>query len=109
MRISSFPSQEPIGAYTEFAAIAELSNGSEKVIGEWQGSQNAEAAGAAALSAWHLYHGTAHVQIFVDGTPWAYVAVRPLTHEKAPFLCPSGFCWHSKCGQISPEECYCRR
>ena len=107
LRFPNFPTHEPMGGYTWFGVYAELSNGQERTIGEWQGSHNAKKAGDAALSAWRRYHGAASVRVLVDGSPWAYVTVNPRTHDKTPFLCQAGFCWHPECGQIPPEECGC--
>lgn len=104
----NFPTQEPRGPRTWYGVIARFSTGEEREVGrEVQGDP--EAAGRAALFAWHRYHGTAHVEVWADGEQFAYVTFNPRTHDKTPFLCQPGFCAHHLCGQIPPDECFCQR
>ncbi|MET7622736.1 hypothetical protein [Streptomyces sp. NPDC005408] len=100
-----FPTTEPRGGRTVYGVVARLPNGKESEIGEWTG--DAEAAGAAALSAHRRYHGSARVEVWADGAQFAYVTFHPRTHDKTPFLCQPGFCAHHECGLIPPEKCFC--
>ncbi|MEV6782701.1 hypothetical protein [Streptomyces sp. NPDC051098] len=98
-----FPTMEPRGGRTLYAVLAVLANGKEIEVGEWTG--DADAAGAAALSAYRRYHRTARVEVWADGAQFAYVTHHPRTHDKTPVLCQPGFCPDPLCGQIPPAQC----
>lgn len=104
MAYPDFPAVEPRGGRTWYAVTVRFSSGQEKDVYEGQG--DADKAGREALSAFRRYHG-AHVEVLADGAVFAYVTFVPCTHDKTPFLCEPGFCWHHQCGQIPPEQCGC--
>ena len=104
---TDFPSPPgvPRGSFPWYAVTASFPNGREVEVGEWLGDP--ESAGQEALRAYERYKRGACVEVLVDGCVFAYVTHNPRTHEKAPFLCHPGFCWHHACGQVPPEECGC--
>lgn len=104
MQYPDFPTGEPRGGRTWYGVLALLSSGHEVVVAEFQG--DADRAGHEALNAFRRYHG-ARVEVLAEGAPFAYVTFNPRTHEKTPFLCQAGFCWHRQCGEIPPERCGC--
>lgn len=92
--------------YGPYYGVCAQLDGTEIVIGEWQGDY--DRAEREAISAFKRYCGRAYVTIYLDGGSWRDVKTIPNVPGYEPRVTDAGGCLHPNCGEISPASCYCR-
>lgn len=92
-----------------YAVFAMMKGGDEiEVMEETQGHEYHDKACAAAVEAHKRYFGKAWVVVVRDGEDYRHVKHFPGDLSTSRVI-EIPFCLHPSCGQIPPEQCYCKR